>query len=192
MGNSGANGEWLTIKLNKIEFNSLPSSTVTFFFLNQTFPRGLPLAPYKYNTNRDSEGDNEYSESAVSPAKVCLVIEKVGDLGAGENSSNSRGIMETEHNKPVFQGGHIGQHNSNNVVHADMADPIEGITSGVSFDVVGDGFQDLANHGDNHHQDKTLTSSPDVNNLGDGQANNSADDPGNKTGCGEKTMPAKR
>ncbi len=95
-------GTRLTVKFDDVVFNRLPSGTVAAPWLNKTLFHGLPLAPYENNANWSSESDKNNGEGAESPTKMSSFIEKLGNPRTGENSDNSRGILEAEDNQSVF------------------------------------------------------------------------------------------
>lgn len=134
----------------------------------------------------DADGDD--GEGAVSPAEVRVGVEEVGDGGAGEGTGDERGAVEAEHDHTVAQGGHVGEHDVDDVQEADVTGPVHGVGGDVRLHVAGDGLHDEGDDVDEQHEEETLDATEDVDNLGEGQREAAAEDGGNDVGAGEEAV----
>ena len=63
-----------------------------------------------------------------------------------------------------------------------MADPVECMARGVSFNVLAQGFQDHADDDEEDHQQEAFAAAADVDDFGDGELADAGDD-GAEDGC---------
>lgn len=73
---------------------------------------------------RGDDGDDD-GEAAESPAEGAVLVEELGDGGAGEDVGDEGRRIQPVENHTVTQRSHVGQEDVDDVAHAVVADPVE-------------------------------------------------------------------
>lgn len=150
--------------------------------LNNALLQGLSFTPYEHDSHGDAKRDQDDNEGPKSPTKVHVGVEEVGDLGASKDSRDGRRVVDPEQQQPVLESRHVSQHDGNDIAHADVTSPVDGVGSSVGLDVLGNGLQYQAEDDEDKHDDEALASSPDIDDLGDREREDAADDGGDDGG----------
>ena len=178
----------LTVKLDKVVLAGLPGGTATGLFLGNAHLDGFAVAQQEDDADRNSKGDQDDGEGAKRPAEVDIVQEQLRNLGAGKGGSDAGGGVDAKDDHTVLEGGHVGGDNVDNVQQAEVANPVEGVGGGVHLDVDAGGLHDHAEDDEEDHGAKTLDTAPDVDDLGNGQLGDAAQDRGHDAGGGEQAV----
>ena len=72
-----------------------------------------------------------------------------------------------------------------------MTNPVKHVRSCVHLNINAGGLHNHADDDKEHHEDEALDAAPDVDDLGNGEVGDAADDARNDGGCGEERMLAK-
>lgn len=147
-------------------------------------PDRLALAEDENDGDRGAEGDENDAESAKSPSEIDIGVEEVGNPGPGKVRRNDRGIVETENDCTVLQGGRVGQDDGNDINQPEVANPVQGISRSVGLDILTCRFHNHADDHEQQHGQKAFNSTPDIDDFGNGEVRNSTQNGSNDAGGG--------
>ena len=168
----------LTIKLNNVVPDGLDRSPSRGFLQNKARINSLALVPEQDSNNGNAEANKDNSKGTERPAEVNLVVKQLSNLGAGESGRDRWRAVKAVDNDTIPQRRHVGEHNVDNVEETDVADPVERVAGSISVHVLADGLENVAEEVDGEQHDETLDTTPDVDDLGDGETAGGADDGG--------------
>jgi hypothetical protein len=86
--------------------------------------------------------------------------------------------------------GGVGDEDTDDVVRSILSDPVENLSSGVEFDSIASSHHDQAERQASHHGHIALRASPDVDELGERQLGQTADNAGHDSGGGGQGVEA--
>lgn len=155
-----------TVELDEVVSNRLPPGAVRHFLLYCARLEGIALLPDHDHNDRNTRSHHHDSKGTVTPSPADLVVEKVRNSWPGESAGDCRGAVDTEHDHPVPQRGHIGQHDINDIQDTEMSDPVESVCSEISLYVLAGGFHDHANDKHDEHDHEPFNPTPDIDDLG--------------------------
>lgn len=177
-----------TIELDKVVLARPPHSPGFCLYRVDTHPDRLALAEDEDDSHRGTEDDENDAESAKSPSEIDIGVEKIGNPGAGKIRRNDRGIVETENDCTVLQGGRVGQDDGDDINQPQVANPVQGIGRSIGLDIFTCRFH---NHTDDHeqqHGQKPFHSTPDVDDFGNGEVGNSTQNGSNDAGGSQEAV----
>lgn len=163
-----------TVKLHKVVLARSPESSIFGLHRVDTHLDSLALTEDEDDSHRGTEGDKDDAESAKSPPEVDVGVEEIGNPGAGESRRDRRSVVETKNNRTVLQSRRVGQYNSNDIQQTKVTNPVYGVSRCVSLNILTRRFHDHANDNEKQHGKETFASTPDIDDLGDGEVGHSS------------------
>lgn len=167
-----------TIKLHKVVLDRLPHGAVVHLFGGKTQLLSLDLAHDEDDHDGNAKGKQDNAESTKSPAEVDVDVKQLGNLGTSKRRRDGGRVVETHDDQSVTQGGSVGNNHVDNIDETKMADPVKRVSGGVHLDVLAGGLHDHADDNEEHHGAKAPDTTPDVNDLCDGQGADATEDGG--------------
>ena len=117
-----------------------------------------------------------------------MCVEQVSNFGTRERGSNGGGGIDAHNDHSVLQGCHIGNNDVDDVQKAKMAYPVESLGSCICLDVLASGLHYHTEGDEEYHESEAVHSAPDVDDLGDGELGDAAQNRGNDAGGGEEAV----
>lgn len=105
-----------TIELDQVVPDRLIPSSTGRFVVNATGPLSLKLHPEHDSSNGERRANQHDTESAKRPVVIDLLVEKLGNGRATECARDHRGIVDAEDDHAILKGGHIGNHNVDDIL----------------------------------------------------------------------------
>lgn len=178
----------LTIELDEVVLARLPETASVGALRVEAHTNSLALAVDEDDGDGHAKDHEDDGECAKSPVEVDIFVEELRNLGPSKGGGNQGRRVDAKHDQPVPQGGHVGEHNGDDVPDAEVADPVEGVRGGVHLDVDAGGLHDHADDGEEEHDEEALAAAPDVDDLGNGQVPDTTEDGGDNAGGGEEAV----
>lgn len=163
-------------------YSRLPHRPTALLLLQQTHCLRLALIRNQHNSNRNREPNQNNTERAKSPPISRAFIKQLRNLRPSKRRRQPRTHIQPPHDHAVAKRGHIRYDHIDDVAQADVADPVECMARGVSFNVLAQGFQDHADDDEEDHQQEAFAAAADVDDFGDGELADAGDD-GAEDGC---------
>lgn len=180
-----------TVKLNGVVFERLERRAVLGTHRKDSQPDGLALTDNKDDSHGNSEEDQDDGKGVERPPKIDVGVEEVSNLGASKRRRDDGRLLNAKENQSVPQSRQVGEDDGDDVAQAEVADPIQGVTSGIGGHVLAHALGDHANHHEDNHDDKALATAPDVDDFCNGQCTDAAEDRGHNVSGRKQAMLAK-
>lgn len=168
--------------------NRLEIAASSLLLLQNTETESLLLSHEEDDNDGDAENNQDNGESTKGPSEVGSGQEELGDVGAGKGGGDQGSGVDAEHDQTVLEGGHIGQHDGDDVEKPNVADPVDGGSRSVHLDAVAGGHENHTDNDEKDHEDEALDTTPDVDDLGNGKLADTTDKGRNDAGRRQKTV----
>lgn len=178
----------LTIKLDSIVLDRIPVRACLDALGKLALALRLALAVEEHHHHWRRKDRNDDAKGAKRPAKVGVRVEEVRNLGPAKGRGNGGQLQQAKEHHAVAQRRHVGVDDLDDVLHADVADPVDGICGRKHLDVDARGLHDHADNDEENHDGEALGAAPDVNDLGDGEVANAAEDHGQDVGDAQQAV----
>lgn len=175
----------LTIKLDSIVLGRIPVRASLDALGKLALALRLALAVEEDDDHRRRKHGNDDAKGAKRPAKVGVRVEEVRNLGPAKGRGNGGQLQQAKEQHAVAQRRHVGVDDLDDVLHANVADPVDGVCGGKHLDVDARGLHDHADNDEDNHDGKALGAAPNVNDLGNGEVAHAAEDHGQDVGDAE-------
>lgn len=137
---------------------------------------GLALVVLEHKGQRREHDRLDDAKGPVGPAPAGPVDKGLAGQRGGKCGTDEWRLGKGEGEGSVPQPGGIGDEDVEDVVEGLVADPEDRVTGGVRIRVVTGGSDDKPEGVDAEEDEEALGTTPEVENLGDGQAEHTPDD----------------
>ncbi|EPE04610.1 hypothetical protein F503_03672 [Ophiostoma piceae UAMH 11346] len=139
---------------------------------------GLELVELEDEGERREDEELDDAEGTDTPAPGRVVQERLGGQGTGEGGADKGRGHKGERKGTVLEAGRISDENVHDKVQGVVADPVEDVAGSVAVRAVAGSNNDHAEQVDTDKDKETLGTTPDVEDLGNGQLQDATDNRG--------------
>jgi hypothetical protein len=188
---SGVNWEVQhTVELDEVVRDGLHNGAIRLGLVDHTSCLCLPVHVHHDTSGWQTAGNQEEDEGTKSPTPVVVLNEQISNCGTGECACDARGLVEGEDDHAVLESGHIGHHDGVDIEDTDVPGPVQYVPGNVCLNVVACGFESHADENDEQHNEETLDTAEDIDELGHGKRNAASERARHDTSNIEKTVSA--
>ena len=145
--------------------------------------RSLALVEFKDDSERNEDEDLDDAKGTDRPPPVIVaLVEGIESWRSGEGGADVRRAGKGKGKGTVLQPRRIGDEDVHDEVDGIEANPVEDVAGGIAIGTLACSENDHTNEVDGDKDEEALSSTPEVECLGNGQLQNTTDDVGEDTG----------
>lgn len=154
----------------------LREGPTTGLTLVQTHSLCLLLIVLEDKSERRKDERLNDSKRTIRPTPARHVDKRLSRPRTNKSSADKRRASKGESKSTVPQTGGISDENLQNQINGIVSNPVEHVTGGVGVGVVAGGQNNQTQNVDTDENQVTLSTTPDVDSLGDGEFQHTTDD----------------
>lgn len=175
---------------NNVEFvcvvdDGLQHGAAARLTLPQAHALGFDGKVLEDNGERHEDEEHDDDESSVAPSPSRVVQESLGSQRSSEGSADKGRANKGKGKGPVAKARGIGHEDVHDEVQGVVANPVQNVTGSVPGWAVTLGQDNHTSQVDANEEAEGFGTTPDVEQLGDGQLDDTANDAAKNVGSGE-------
>lgn len=174
------------VKLDEVELEGLPEVALALMLGEKVGLLGLDVVLVEEPEQGRADARDNNGKGAITPPPARALEEALSDDTADPAGDDVGGRNKGKQQSSVLEGRSIGEEDGDRVGDAVVSDPVEDLGSSVGLDTVTSSHHDETNGQAEKHGAETLRTTPDIEDLGERELEQTTDQAGHDAGGGRQ------